>query len=92
MAKTNLQKQFSGQARLVRLLLWKVGDTTDIDACLDAALNQGMIDVDDCAFLTAQMAAEEAARDSGEEIPGVDEETILRLRRCVDKLNRADCA
>ena len=88
----SLDRQFIGQARLARLLFWKVGDSTDIDACLAAALEQGMIDADDHAFLAEQLSAEETARESGEAPPNITSETIARLRRCVDKLNRADCA
>lgn len=92
METTNLDRQFIGQARLARLLLWKVGDSTDIDVCLDEALGCGMLGEDDVSFLVECMSAEEAARD-GAPIPmDVDQESIVRLRRCVDKLNRADCA
>lgn len=87
-----LQKRFIGQARLVRLLLWKVGDSTDIGACLNAALIGGMIDDDDSCFLLDCMNAEEALRDGGESDFAISDEAVVRLQRCVDKLNRADCA
>lgn len=90
-------RQFAGQARLVRLLLWRVGDSTDVDACLRAALAQGMIAADDAVFLRACMAAEERQREAppAKEVPSdlvLDEQLITRLRRCADKLNRADSA
>ena len=90
---STLDRQFIGQARLARLLLWKVGDSTDIDVCLDKALEQGMIDAEDREFLDDQLAAEEASRDSQHEtLSDFNSDAIARLRRCVDKLNRADCA
>ena len=92
MTNGNLERQFVGQARLARLLLWKVGDSTDIDVCIRAASDQGMLTDDDIAFLLESLDAEEHARDGAPVDMDVDQQTILRLRRCVDKLNRADCA
>ena len=92
MSDTSLNKQFMGQARLVRLLLWKVGNSTDIDICLDTAVEKGMLNDEDADFLLLCMTEEETARESQSPSIDVDGEMILRLRRCVDKLNRADCA
>lgn len=150
MAEVPLQRQFIGQARLVRLLLWRVGDSTDIDECLRVALSSGMIAPDDEAFLHQCLAYEERQREQGaspaakpspepaaeagrlpeegdvaaaqratartgrsaasadrataDAAPNVgttaaplgtfplDVQTIARLRRCADKLNRADAA
>lgn len=88
----SLARQFIGQARLVRLLLWRVGDATDIDACMAAARSAGMLDADDEAFLRACMQAEERLRQDGSAGFETSEETVRRLRRCADKLNRADSA
>ena len=99
-----IEKQFAGQARLVRLLLWKIGDSTDVDACLGAAFEQGMISEDDRAFLDTCMLMEESMRQSATSDMKdasnasdattfvIDAETVARLRRCADKLNRADSA
>ena len=98
MAGVPIERQFAGQARLVRLLLWRVGDSTDIDACLAEARASNMIDEDDEAFLRKCMAVEETVRDGDEADAAPDfdfpitQETIVRLRRCADKLNRADAA
>lgn len=150
MAEVPLQRQFIGQARLVRLLLWRVGDSTDIDECLRVALSSGMIAPDDEAFLRECLAYEERQRAQGaspaaksssepateagkspeegdvsaaqratarsghsaasadrataDAAPNadttavspdtfpIDAQTIARLRRCADKLNRADAA
>ena len=95
MAEAPLHKQFAGQARLVRLLLWRVGDSTDVDACLQVAVDSGMIAPGDDAFLRTCLDAEETQRDGGYADPGafpVDQATVARLRRCADKLNRADSA
>ena len=98
MAGVPIERQFAGQARLVRLLLWRVGDSTDVDACLAEACASNMIDKNDEAFLRKCMAEEEALRDGGdvEAAPDSDfpitQETVARLRRCADKLNRADAA
>lgn len=93
----SLARQFAGQARLVRLLLWRVGDSTDVDACLQDALAQGMIAPDDETFLRACMATEEQQREEpgANVVPAgmaLDAQLIARLRRCADKLNRADSA
>ncbi len=87
-------KQFIGQARLVRLLLWRVGDSTDMDACLRAALDAAMITAEDEAFLRMCMDAEERARIEDAPIPAemATDASIAQLRRCADKLNRADSA
>lgn len=100
MAAVPVERQFAGQARLVRLLLWRIGDSTDIDACFAEARASNMIDESDEAFLRACMAYEEAVRDGGAETAGtaassdfsITQETVARLRRCADKLNRADAA
>ena len=97
MRKDDLARQFAGQARLVRLLLWKVGETTDIDICLDTGLEQGLLGKDDVDFLRPCLEAEEEVRpeSAGASVAlpfDIDQGAILRLRRCVDKLNRADCA
>ena len=118
MAEVSLQRQFMGQAQLVRLLLWRIGDSTDIEACLGVAAEAGMLTVDDVAFLRECLEAEEsqrALRDAGKAAgasaeaggsaaaeaavdfkdsatPSIDEQLIARLRRCADKLNRADAA
>lgn len=92
MAGVSLEKRFAGQARLVRLLLWRTGDSTDLNACFEAARAAGMISADDEAFLRDCLDAEERQR-SGEPLPfTVDQNTITRLQRCADKLNRADSA
>lgn len=119
--KVPLHRQFLGQARLVRLLLWRVGDCTDVEACLDAATASGKLAGDDAAFLRECLAAEERERTGGSGPDGgaadggaaappapaaggsaggppaasalaVDAQTVVRLRRCVDKLNCADSA
>lgn len=100
MATVPIERQFAGQARLVRLLLWRVGDSTDIDACLAEARTSNMIDEDDEAFLRKCMAAEEALRDADIAASAatvtldfpITQDTVARLRRCADKLNRADAA
>ena len=55
-----------------------------------------MIDGDDEAFIREVLETEERQREGSSvgdvaELP-MDKETILRLRRCVDKLNQADSA
>ena len=92
MEGTSLNKRFAGQARLVRLLLWRVGDTTDIDACMAEARRAGMLTEDDEAFLRGCLDAEERQRERGERAIEPTEETLRRLARCADKLNRADAA
>lgn len=90
---TPLHRRFAGQARLVRLLLWRIGDSTDLDACFATAREQGMLDEADEAFLRDQIDLEETHRGRLDELASiVDEETVTRLFRCADKLNRADSA
>ena len=136
MAQVPLERQFAGQARLVRLLLWRVGDSTDVDGCLRVAVESAMLTADDAAFLRECLEAEErqrahgaapgvasasiasagasaagAVREAGSAAEGgvgpglraaapaeglaglaVDEGVVSRMRRCADKLNRADAA
>lgn len=91
MTDSNLEKQFIGQARLSRLLLWRFGNSTNIDECFPAAKEIGKLDEDEIAFLKECLDAEEASRDNAVLSIDIDQETIMRLRSCVDKLNRADC-
>lgn len=87
-----IERQFRGQARLIRLLLWKIGESTDISAGLKAAVDARMIDSEDATFLQECLDAEERDRDSENLSLPVTAETISRLQRCADKLNRADSA
>lgn len=94
MDQLSFEKQFIGQARLVRLLLWRIGNSTDIDTCLAVAKDAHMITEDDERFLWACMDSEERHRNqeaSGRSFE-IDQATITHLRRCADKLNRADSA
>ena len=92
MSGVPLQKRFAGQARLIRLLLWRVGDTTDISICLTIAQDANMIDADDAAFLERCLDAEERQRAEGVLDVDIDLAIVERLQRCADKLNRADAA
>lgn len=92
MQNQNLDKQFIGQARLVRLLLWKIGDSTDIPSCLEVAKSKNMITEEDETFLIECMNEEEAARESGGINLEINQDALEHLRRCADKLNRADSA
>lgn len=87
-----LERRFRGQARLVRLLLWKIGESTDVEAALDEAVCRSMIDADDACFLKDCLNAEERDRDSCHVGITVTEDMVSRLQRCADKLNRADSA
>lgn len=93
MAEVSLHRQFAGQARLVRLLLWRIGDSTDLDECFAQVAAMGMLAEGDEAFLRDCLGREEAARGNLEELEScVDEAMVKRLFRCADKLNRADSA
>ncbi len=92
MPQASLEKQFAGQARLVRLLLWRIGDTTDIDECLQVAHDKGMLTADDESFIRDCLEAEESQREGRDLGIELDNDFLTRLRRCADKLNRADSA
>lgn len=93
MADVPFHRQFAGQARLVRLLLWRIGDSTDLDACFAQAREMGMLDADDEAFVRTCIELEERHRDDMSTLASlVDSEMVRRLFRCADKLNRADSA
>ncbi len=92
MNEASLEKRFIGQARLIRLLLWKIGDTTNIQTGLQVAEEKGMIDHADTSFLLACMRSEEKWRNEGVIERDIDRQTVNRLQRCADKLNRADSA
>lgn len=93
MVEVALHRRFAGQARLVRLLLWRIGDSTDLDACFSTAREMGMLADGDEEFLRLCMRLEEDARDDVAALePQIDQEMVERLFRCADKLNRADSA
>lgn len=85
-------RRFAGQAQLVRLLLWRTGDSTDMDVCLRAARNKNMISEGDETFLRECLDAEERQRAGDRTDFVADADTMTRLQRCADKLNRADSA
>ncbi len=87
-----LRKRFVGQARLVRLLLWRIGSSTDLETCLCAAKQGGMLGDDDVRLLRELLDAEEACRANGAVPIEVDEALVAKLQRYADKLNRADSA
>ncbi|NHM13466.1 hypothetical protein [Xiamenia xianingshaonis] len=87
-----LRKRFVGQARLVRLLLWRIGNSTDLATCFCAAKQGGMLGDDDVRLLGELLGAEEACR-ANDAVPiEVDEVLVAKLQRYADKLNRADSA
>jgi hypothetical protein len=86
------ERMFRGQARLIRLLLWKVGESTDLDACLQTAQETLKLDADDAAFLRTCLDAEERCREAESLDIKTTPDIIARLRRYADKLNRADSA
>ena len=88
----NLNTQFIGQARLTRLLLWKIGNSTDADTCFNEARNRNMLTEEDIEFLNRCLDAEEQARDSDDLPLEPSQEMLAHLRRCANKLNSADCA
>lgn len=93
MTDSSINRRFAGQARLIRLLLWRIGDSTDLSACFVAARASGMLTEDDEDFLRYALDLEETCRDNPADLGDrVDSETVKRLFRCADKLNRADSA
>lgn len=87
-----LRKRFVGQTRLIRLLLWRIGNSTDLETCFCAAQQQEMLSAEDVLFLHELLDEEEASRECNTLSIDIDETLVLKLQRYADKLNRADSA
>lgn len=92
MEGTPLQRRFIGQSQLVRMLLWKIGESTDIEIGLTVAHAGRMLSDDDVIFASRCLAVEELHRVTGQFNIEITEDAVTHLQRLADKLNRADAA
>ncbi len=92
MSEVSAVQRFQGSVRLVTLHLWRVGQTTDLDLCLQAARDRAMIDAQQEAFIRECIEAERLLEEGGEFRDDMDSEVIARLQRCALALNTADPA
>lgn len=92
MAEVPVEKRFRGSVRLVTLLLWRMGESTDVSVGLAEALGKGMINEDHVAFIRKCMDLDERMG-SGED-PGepITIKLVDELQACALRLNSADPA
>lgn len=92
MAEVPVDKRFRGSVRLVTLLLWRVGESTDIEKGFAEAHDKLMIGADHEAFIRECFAIDERlerGEDPGREITI---ELVNELQACALRLNSADPA
>ena len=92
MAEVSIEKRFRGSVRLVTLLLWRIGESTDVERGLAQARGMGMIAEQHERFIRDCMAAD-ARMERGED-PGLPLtlQLVAELQACALRLNSADPA
>lgn len=92
MAEVPVEKRFRGSVRLVTLLLWRIGESTDIEKGFAAAHEMRMIGEEHEAFLRECFEVDE--RMGRGEDPGrpITLELVDELQACALRLNSADPA
>lgn len=92
MAEVSVEKRFRGSVRLVTLLLWRIGESTDVERGFAEALDKRMINEENRAFIRRCMEMD-ACLERGED-PGapVSLELVDELQACALRLNSADPA
>lgn len=92
MAEVSVEKRFRGSARLVTLLLWRIGESTDIEVGFAEAHDKLMINDEHEAFIRECFAID-ARLEKGED-PGlpITIEMVDELQACALRLNSADPA
>ena len=92
MAEVSVEKRFRGSVRLVTLLLWRMGESTDVSVGFAEALGKGMITDDHVSFIRKCMDLDERM-DRGEELgEPITIELVDELQACALRLNSADPA
>ncbi len=92
MAEVPVEKRFRGSVRLVTLLLWRIGESTDVQKGFAEALDKKMISPDHVDFITKCMAMD-AALEAGEELDEpLSMALVDELQACALRLNSADPA
>lgn len=77
---------------MVKLLLWKKAESTDLEYCLKSACNAGLITEKDAEFIReCANALDEVEAGKIPEL-ATDSEVADILQRLVNKLNAADAA
>lgn len=92
MAEVSVEKRFRGSVRLVTLLLWRIGESTDIERGLAQARDMGMINEQHERFIRDCMGIDE--RMGRGEDPGCELtlQLVDELQACALRLNSADPA
>lgn len=92
MAEVPVDKRFRGSVRLVTLLLWRIGESTDVSVGFAEALEKRMLADEHVAFIKGCMEMD-AALGAGKD-PGapVTIELVNELQACALRLNSADPA
>ncbi len=92
MAEVSVEKRFRGSVRLVTLLLWRIGESTDVDKGFAEAHDKLMINDDHEAFIRECFEIDKRM-ERGED-PGrpITLELVDELQACALRLNSADPA
>ena len=92
MAEVPVEKRFRGSVRLVTLLLWRIGESTDVECGFAKAREMRMIDEGHERFIRECFKVD-ARMEKGEE-PGMalTLEVVNELQACALRLNSADPA
>lgn len=91
-AGPSLVRRFHGSVNLAKLHLWRVGKTTDLNACFAAARDLRMLSAENEAFIRRCIAIDERY-EAGCDVSGeVTPEDVHELQMNVLRLNSADPA
>ena len=92
MAEVPVEKRFRGSVRLVTLLLWRIGESTDVEHGFAAARAMRMIGEEHELFIRSCFEAD--ARMGRGEDPGMTLtiDVVNELQACALRLNSADPA
>ena len=92
MAEVPVEKRFRGSVRLVTLLLWRVGESTDVEKGFAEAHDKLMINDEHEAFIRECLALDARLEKGEEPDRPITIELVDELQACALRLNSADPA
>ncbi len=92
MAEVSAEKRFRGSVRLVTLLLWRIGESTDVEKGFAQARDMRMINDEHEAFIRECFALDLQLEKGEEPEKPISIELVNELQACALRLNSADPA
>lgn len=92
MAEVSVEKRFRGSVRLVTLLLWRIGESTDIERGLAEARALRMINNQHEQFIRDCLALDALLERGEKPVEPLSMQLVNELQACALRLNSADPA